>query len=444
MPILSNRPNARHNLGTKAEANTSSTVKISAAPLFICIFWWVFCYTLFFMGWPIPYRQTNLLQVTLIFFASGLAMSIGYYSFSYKPKQKYSQARAKPSRWLPIGVTASAILVVPIVATYSGFSIDQFSEALNSQGDAFALGTERINEGSNTRLTLLAIQTLLAPVTLVALPYAAYYWFYYHRGLAYFVVALLIPIVTSIFLGRDQQLGWSAIMVGIAWLLARYRNEKHIRLIHLLVTAIAGSVFFLFFAIRKSSRGNATELCLPGADTCISGDIDANLIEVVMAYSTSYATQGLEGLGRAFDTTWFFGGGLSHSPALHSILAGPLHLGAPNTVSAQLWNVEWSPTWYWSTAFTTLANDIPWLLIPLLFFLVGVLFRASWERSLVEGDYLSVGVFALTMLTVLFVPQNLQIVQSGPTYIGFWALVLLFIGRGAHEEMTRRRARNSI
>ncbi|GGD75386.1 hypothetical protein GCM10007269_18040 [Microbacterium murale] len=336
-----------------------------------------------------------------------------------------------------IGVAASVLLMFPAISAYSGYSLTDVSSALADQGAAFEQSSQRILEGTDSRTGLLLVQSLLAPLTLVALPLAALYWFERRRGLVVFLIALAVPVVTSIMVGRDQQLGWALIVVGAAWVISRYRRDIGIRWRDMIVLVGSAVIFALLFAMRKASRGLEGAFCPPGAVECLGMREERTLFDAAFQSMASYMSQGMEGLGRAFETEWAFGGGLAHSPAVNDLLARLFGFQEAPSVSAQLGEVGWSATWYWSTAITSFANDIPWILIPFLFILQGLVLGSSWVSSLRDGDFLSVGVFVLTWLGVLYTPQNLQLAASGPTYIGYVVLLLAYIFRAGLRQLDR-------
>lgn len=432
-------------------------------PLLAALAWWVACYLVYLVGWPVPYVRTNVLMVTLLLLACAIGLLVGYICIRpHRPAPTSSPplavsasseattaplpsgapgavatsgAPSTPERVpFPVvaGVVALVALVGPVVSTYSGFRLGQFDEALLDQGAAFSLGSNRILEERAGRTGLLAVQTVLAPLTLLALPFLSALWFERRRGGLLLIAAVAVPVVTSIMTGRDQQLGWSGVMVVAGWLVSRWRRQRYVEVRDVVLAVILSAIGAVAFAARKASRMSLAQVCPPGATSCVFVDGPPTLAETTGYYVGSYAAHGFEGLGRALEATWAFGGGMSHAPALSSIIY-PLSGFQPVTVSSQLDALGWSDTWYWSTALTSIANDVPWVLIPLVFVAQGLVLAASWRRAVAAGDALSVAVFALTWLGVLFTPQNLQLTASGPSYVGYLVLVAVFVGRALAE-----------
>jgi hypothetical protein len=152
----------------------------------------------------------------------------------------------------------------------------------------------------------------------------------------------------------------------------------------------------------------------------------------------SYASQGFEGLGHAFNATWSFGGGYSHSPAVASIVKSVFGVTHHEVVTEQLTRLGWSSTGLWSTGFAAIANDVPWVLVPLVLAAQGALLALAWKAALSEGDWLSTAVLAYTFFTLLFMPLTLQLATSGPLYVGYTVLVAAFLIRIAVRSVRHR------
>lgn len=320
--------------------------------------------------------------------------------------------------------------MVPMSTTYSAYNLGQLGEALGDQGQAYADASTKIAQGTQSRSGIVALQTLLAPLTLTALPFFAFEYFENKRFRLGFALCAVSPLIWSVLVGRDQQIGIALLLVASAWLLSRARHGVGVSKKQLALWVPLAALAFIGFGARKLARNPAAPMCAPGADACAVPHAYPTVWEASWVNLTSYATQGYEGLGRALDAHWHFGGGYSHSPALASTLDPLLGTASKTLVNDQLDVLGWSATGYWSTALTALANDIPWPLVPVAVGLMALLLGASWRTSLRYGDWLSMSTFGYTFVALFFVPQNLQLALSGPTYIGYIVLVVLYIARG--------------
>ncbi|WP_426987596.1 hypothetical protein [Pseudarthrobacter sp. Y6] len=329
-----------------------------------------------------------------------------------------------------LGLVCTLILIVPMSTTYSGFNLSQFGDALSDQGQAYSDASTRIAEGTHSRSGIVAMQTLLSPLTLTALPFFAFEFFEARRYRLLFLLCAMSPIVWSVLVGRDQQMGLAILLVTAAWLLSKARKGTGLSRRQLSILMPLALISLVGFGARKLSRNPAAPICAPGSDICTVPHAFPSVWEATWVTVTSYASQGYEGLGRALNANWHFGGGFSHSPALASLIDPALGTGSILRVPNQLDALGWSETGYWSTALTALASDFPWPLIPVVVGSMALILGASWRAALRFGDWLSITVFGYTLVALVFIPQNLQLALSGPTYIGYSLLVILFVARG--------------
>jgi len=414
----------------------------AALPIAIVGAWWLICFAFYATGWPIQYNRGNLGLVSLLF-GSTLVLVVAGFGVVVWRKVIRPQARAsaedglKQLPWaMVVAVVAVVALYIPLSETYSGFHFWEVVPALADQGLAYQLATDRIEEGTASRLAIVAVQTLLSPLTLAALPFLALQWFENRRHLALLLVILAIAVFTSILGGRDFQLVLSALLVAVAWVTARVRRGVGFRLVDIGVLGGIGLVGVFLFGLRKQSRMGNLPYCPEGADVCAIPGVPT-LWDTITVTVSSYLSQGFEGLGRALDATWSFGGGYSHSPALSGFASTLFGIENDKVVTAQLEGLDWSATANWSTGFAMIANDVPWVLVPLVVAASAVLLGFAWRITLTRGDWLSTGVFGYTFVSLFFMPMNLQLAISGPLYLGYLALVVLFIARAVAQKLRR-------
>ena len=146
----------------------------------------------------------------------------------------------------------------------------------------------------------------------------------------------------------------------------------------------------------------------------------------------------MEGLGRALSGVWAFGGGYRHSPVLTTI-ADSAGLPHARVITDQLQSNGWSATDYWSTGWAWMANDVPWVLVPVVVIALAASLGLIWRRAVRDADWLSVTLFCHAWLTMFFLAQNNVLTIDGPTYFGFLGLCVVFVAREARRRSRRRR-----
>lgn len=402
-------------------------------PAIICGSWWAVTFLLYAAAWPIAYNRTNFLGVASLVAATFVCSFIGFQVGS-KPWLEASQFETNKQISLTplLGLLGILLLLAPMTTAYSGFNLNEFSQALDDQGSAYEAASTKIAEGTQSRSGIVAAQTILSPLTMTALPYFAFEFFENKRFRILFLMCAVSPIVWSVLVGRDQQMGMAILLVTGAWLLSRARRGSGLSRRQILIAIPVALSAMVAFGARKLSRNPVAPICAPGADMCSVPHSYPSIWDATWVMINSYATQGYEGLGRALGATWNFGGGFSHSPALASMLDPIFGTASILRVPAQLDTLGWSATGYWSTALTALASDVPWPVVPVIVGLMAMLLGASWRASLRFGDWLSISIFGYTFVAMIFIPQNLQLGQSGPTYIGYIVLIAIFIARGTN------------
>lgn len=405
---------------------------LSALPVIVTAIWWLICFGFYISGWPIQYNRGNAGLVALLL-GSTLVLVIAVFLFVVRRKpierQAPSEKEASKLPWIMIAaVVAIVALYGPLAETYSGYRFWEVLPALADQAKAYELAGLRISEGLGSRLGLVFIQTALSPITLAVVPFLALRWFESRRSLLPLIVVLALSVFTSVLGGRDFQLVLSAILVACAWIVSRVRRGTGFRWRDLVVLGGGGLVGIFLFGLRKQSRMSDQPYCPEGADICaIPGA--PTLWDTVTVTVSSYFSQGFEGLGRALDASWSFGGGYSHSPALVSLVDTFVGVENNDVVTAQLDELDWSATANWSTGFAMIANDVPWVLVPLVVAVGALLLALAWRATITLGDWLSVSVFAYSFIGLFFMPMNLQLTISGPLYLGYLCLVALFVTR---------------
>jgi hypothetical protein len=287
---------------------------------------------------------------------------------------------------------------------------------------------------------LVVAQTICAPLTMAVVPYLSLRWFETRRFLVPLLIVLAAAVSTSIMVGRDFQLFLAAILVACSWVVARVRRRVGFSWKDAAVLGGGSLLLLLLFGLRKWQRMSEQAFCAPGVDSCQVLHGKWSLWDSISVTLASYASQGFEGLGHALNATWAFGGGYSHSPAVAAIFNSVFGERQDPVVTLQLDGLGWSSTGYWSTGFASIANDVPWVLIPLVLAAEGVLLALSWRATLKDGDWLSTAVFAYTFFTLLFMPLTLQLATSGPLYVGYVVLIVMFIIRSMLRYYRGKRA----
>lgn len=393
------------------------------SPARLIFIWWALCLGLFLANWPVAYTRPHLGFVVALW-ASTFFCSIAAYRVATRPsaarrvQREHERIGRFATRIPKIGVVLSLGLLPLTVANYSGFSIGEFNVALADTASAYFATGETLTQGRATRTPFVVLLTLVNIFAITSLPYFTFEWFRHRTSGGWLLLSLLPYAALALFTGRDYYIGLPAAIVAVSGL-AGSRGYLMLRKGGLLFAALFASAILWALAERRQDRSafGRTNLTLQqcGPGTVCDGSEPGGLV----GFLASYATQGFQGLGVARDATWNFGWLVSHSPPLTRLFGVDTSL----TVSSQLDQLGWSSSGLWSTGLVKIANDVPWILVPVAVALLFALFGKLWLVSQPATVHpVTVTVLAYTGYLLLFMPQNLTLAIDGPRYFAYLGL----------------------
>ncbi len=255
------------------------------------------------------------------------------------------------------------------------------------------------------RIIFLA-KALIFPIALVLICQ------YYERSRLILALFFVPMAIFSLARGTDKETFDLVLMLGIVanYYGLRRRTKAIIFLAVLLVLYL--------FVLRKLGRFDENlPDCLADSVTCFNFDSPLSqvspLLEVGFVFGSHYVTQGYEGLNIAFGLDFEFNFGLGHLPPLKGMVCGILRVGCDvGNYSEKLLAAGWDTRYRWSTAYTTLANDFHWLLVPVYTFFIG------WSLRLAEEDWRSrrsssaLSVIVLIGVFTFYSSANMQLAIS--------------------------------
>lgn len=388
--------------------------------------WWLGAFVLYLSPWPLNYWHVNLMGVTALWTACCLALHLGWLGAEgILPRARHPRSLL----WLPwVGLVLQLLLLPLVVRSYSAYSITELGNAWADQRSAFSLTSDVLVGQAAERRSLTALLAVSNLAVLTSVPYFAFMWMRHGRFGVAFLLSAAPAVVVAIASGRDSGLGPLVVVLASVGLASAgggfWRSTRGIA-----ATSVGIALLAVFFAIRRIARAEVSGIvysdCPPGTD-CIDAVLPTDITSGLFA-ALSYATQGFEGLGHALDAQWVFGGGFSHSAALAGLISG----GVPaDVVHSQLDWLGWSSTALWSTSLSWIANDVPWVLIPVVIAGMGFFACRLWVDVRACPDPINLTVFAYTMYALVYMPQNFTIGLTGPVYVAFLGLALLWLVRG--------------
>lgn len=225
------------------------------------------------------------------------------------------------------------------------------------------------------------------------------------------VVAIFFPLVgSSMMRGTDREMADLTILAGILF----YYHGMLKRRALLLAAMVA--LLLIFFLERKIGRfSEFLPRCIP--DTIVCFDFDSwrathisRSAEILWVLLTNYLSQGYHGMYLALSLPFEFNWGIGHLPAVKTQLCNSLHLGCGlEDFQSRLTEAGWDTKRHWTSAYTVLANDFHWVLVPVYFAFIGLLFGVSDRSWRQNGDRISLAVILLISIFMIYSSAGMQI-----------------------------------
>lgn len=149
----------------------------------------------------------------------------------------------------------------------------------------------------------------------------------------------------------------------------------------------------------------------------------------MISYLTRYLANSYNALAFAlnmpFETTY----GLGHS----WFLLDNLNKGLSNFLWDRTYNMKIEEAYgfdhysNWHTVYLWIANDVSFLGVPIILFILFFYFGRAWKCFLVENDMFSFLIFMIFAKFSYFISANNQVFQNSDTLIAFWLLFVFFL-----------------
>jgi len=418
-------------------------------PLWI-VFGYVVATFLLFLGWPIDwpiYTFANWIRlvayVSLCLTVVGLAAHRG----SAGPTRLVTPLPYL-SVLLPLGAVAAALLLIPSSVVYTGLHPWELLEALKDQGAAYRRTQMQLFLTSGQRDNIVAVRTLIAPLTYAILPLGIIRW----RSIGWIgrmsvVVIVANAIIFAILRGTDKELadlfvvGIAAAFVSAGRAIAMGQGGGELVRRSWKLAAIA-IIFLLFaqslFTDRKQQRlggyVSRTSVCANNSRIC--ADLDNPLISwlpvrqrfglTVFILSTCSGYYGLElAMEKPFDTSF----GLGHSPATLSVYEA---VTGDTTLHKRTYTYRngadgWSEENYWSTLIAWIANDVGFLGAVFVLALIGFMWGKWWREAAAGMSDPAAVLFTLSTTMIFYLPANDQVLASYEGYTIFVAWLAIWL-----------------
>lgn len=429
-----------------AVVSPSGTTRL---PLWI-VFSYVVATFLLFLGWPIDWPiYTSADWVRLVAYVSLCLAVLG--GAAYRGSAGRTRVVA-PLPYLPVllplGAVAAALLLIPSSVVYTGLHPWELLEALKDQAAAYRRTQLQLFLTTGERDNIVAIRTLIAPLTYVILPLGIIRW----RSIGWIgrvsvAVIVATAIIFSILRGTDKELadlfvvGVAAAFVSAGRTIASGNSRAELVRRTWKLAAIA-IVFLLFaqslFTERKQERlggyVSRTSVCANNSRIC--ANLDNPLIAwlpvrqrfglTVFILSTCSGYYGLElAMEKPFDSSF----GLGHSPAMLSVyeaITGDATLHK-RTYTYRNGADGWSEEYYWSTLIAWIANDVGFAGAVFVLAAIGFMWGKWWREAAAGMSDPAAVLFALSTTMIFYLPANDQVLANYDGYAIFAVWIVIWL-----------------
>ena len=87
----------------------------------------------------------------------------------------------------------------------------------------------------------------------------------------------------------------------------------------------------------------------------------------------------------------------------------------------------WPNGIYWSTAFVWVAASFGFLITPIIIMIFGFSLTNSVKRFLLYKDIFSLTLSCILFIQIVYLPANLQILQSRPSFFGTITIIAAYL-----------------
>lgn len=386
-------------------------------PIKILLSFLIFTEVLFFVG-PIKYNIGNPIMMILYFVILNLSL---YYGFKYGIKKTKCSNSLIPFNIVKTILAVGFLLNVEYMyrkwATHGmSVSLSNLMFALVNPGDAYS------SEADLSINTNIVTGILLTPIRWAVIPLGIYYW----RKLSKYwktliVLTFLVYIFTWLGIGTRKGLmdliivTYFSVIAANTNILYDPRLKRKVRIIA--ITTI--SLFLLFFIYSNASRAGLesmdeldemldreynefyVEHCSPNTLSAIS-EVSSYLCQGYNSLSISMSDIGIipPTIGGSSMATWlYFERFLGYNPM-------------PDTYMAILesnYNID--KYQYWHSIYLWIANDVTFIFVPFVIFLIGFYFARVWKDAFNGANPWAYPILGYMIIMVFYFFANNQVLS---------------------------------
>lgn len=416
--------------------------KVLLVPIRLTVCYIVFTVAVFLFG-PINWNENSdiytIIGITLIILYP-IAFYFGYRIIISKPirlTNNYILYKEKRNKEIAFKFLKYAIVINLIVTCLNAFEytstynvVQLLNSALTSFSDLSGAYYEK-DVSSRSSSFLLYITLFFEPLLYLTKVNSLIYFKKlknYQKALV--CVTLLVEVLRWISIGTNKGLMDILILLfAVFFILTLHNNLKNkkinINKKKLMIMCFLCIIFLAFFSKAISSRINGvyTDEYFIKFPYCY---VPENL-RVFVERFTSYLTQGYSNMIACIRYgEWIPTFGFGYSRFLMTIMYSLTGINIFTvTYPAQIENYGIDAYAQWHSAYTWFANDISYLGVIFLMFIIGAFFSIVAKKAVIELDVVYCALFYLMLLEIINISCTNYVLAYSNTFVAFWGLFFL-------------------
>ncbi|WP_027308884.1 hypothetical protein [Caloramator sp. ALD01] len=427
--------------------------RILYKPIKIVMLYFI-CLIILYTWGPLEWRTENPIEFYIFLLLSQGLIYIGYTKTIKKMYKKdaifkypgISYDEKVILKWLKVLIVINLIISCMFLIRTIGISsfsiydiINSFYKGITDPGVMY--NSKFTNEKIFGGKILAPIYTLMSPVLWPVLPLSIIYY----KQLSFvnktlIIMTIIIEIIRWVSIGTNKGIV-ELILIIIAILFLKQwqkmcsavtimtsKRSKHIRVV--VITTVLIMIGLFLFQNNVSSRLNNSYYIVSAITNNTEINLESPLIKVtpiafqpLLVYITQYLTQGYYGLSLTLNEPFIPMFGIGNSYFLIANFQELFNLDLwKYTYQARIAYKGWDPFINWHSIYSWLANDVSYLGVLVIMFLLGKYYAIVCYRSIRNKDPITSVIFCLLVICFFYFPANNQILSTPSTFMAFWGL----------------------
>jgi len=333
-------------------------------------------------------------------------------------------------------IISTAYYIILLVVFLAGGGSFDVSKAGQSYVDLYA----DYERGSGSHSLQFISSIFVHPFYMISLILGSYYFFDLSKSYKTMLLAIIIIelMVNAVGYGKMKYVGDLIIFISIAGIVRSYgsKNVNGKVIASVFSLGVVGIIILVYllhlrYAAMDIGFNNIASKSHPLMNYETQGLLAEFEFGFAIAALSQYITQGWYGLSLALQLpfVWTYGFGNSYSMMIvyDRFLFGEslLDLSYPYRVGEAFGWGDRQDKWY--SWFTWVASDVSFLGVLLLAIPMGYVYGTTWRESVEYRNPVSIFLFSLLTLGLVFLPANNQLLHTPNGVLVFFIAVLMWV-----------------